>query len=190
MIYLVAGIARSGTSMMMHCLKAGGLNPLYRKGIMRIKPYSDYDPNPNGSYQFDERIFKTDPDFANKLDGRLVKLHRPQSLPEYKGIGDMKIVIITRNFDEIVKSRLRTFAPRSLALHRITSLDQYKNLVAGWKDSFKERGWDFVEVTYAQAIEDAKSLFTRLKDDSWPIDVAAAASKVDISLYRHRVAHV
>ena len=55
MLYVVSGFKRTGTSMMMHALIAGGLDGVYseqRQHITDKIPEGEYNPNPNGFYEY------------------------------------------------------------------------------------------------------------------------------------------
>ena len=85
MVYLVVNIHRSGSSMMMRCLEAGGLVPVYDKNadVMNHSAPKDYVPNPNGYYQFGGDI---NPAFARLHDGKVVKfpISNLKDLPQHQ----------------------------------------------------------------------------------------------------------
>jgi hypothetical protein len=98
-ITLVSGLPRSGTSMMMKMLEAGGL-PVVTDGIRT----ADED-NPEGYYEF-ERVKKleTDQSWIPEARGKVVKLISAllKHLPETE---QFKIVFMRRKMDEILASQ-------------------------------------------------------------------------------------
>ena len=98
-ITIVAGLPRSGTSMMMCMLEAGGVDSL--TDHIR-KPDRD---NPKGYYEF-ERVkkIKEDTSWLDKCWGKAVKMVSEllYYLPSDK---DYKVIFMRRNIDEILSSQ-------------------------------------------------------------------------------------
>ena len=58
-VYIVTSLHRSGSSMTMRCLEAGGLTPVHNPvAILLNQVLHDYIPNPNGFYQYGKPITK------------------------------------------------------------------------------------------------------------------------------------
>lgn len=181
MIYLVCNIHRSGSSMMMRCLEAGGLSPVYDADADKMNESApeDYIPNPNGFYQFGNEIGEG---FAG-YDGRVIKCPIQQivKLP----IGNYKMVVLKRNPVEIRTSMARWTPYRSWG--RQESLTYiYDWYLARVAEMVAARG--DIQVTilnYADIVANPTAEFTKLA--GWGINVAACAAMVDSSLYRLRL---
>ena len=182
MIYLVSNIHRSGSSMMMRCLTAGGLVPVYDKeaDIMNISGPDDYVPNPNGFFQFTYEIGEN---FATLYDGKLIKcpirslIHLP--------IHNYKLVFIKRDPTEIRASMGRWTPYTSWGKDEVITYmyNWYLNKIF---TRLQARGdFDITILNYAEIVANPVLEFTKLS--SWGIDVNAAAALVDDSLYRHRL---
>ena len=105
-ITVVSGLPRSGTSLMMHMLKAGGLQPL----VDDIRQ-ADED-NPNGYFEF-EKVKKLveDNSWLDAASGKCVKIISAllQTLPpQYH----YKIIFMDRNLQEVLASQ------RQMLIHR------------------------------------------------------------------------
>ncbi|MHA1200579.1 MAG: sulfotransferase domain-containing protein [Candidatus Heimdallarchaeaceae archaeon] len=100
MITIVSGLPRSGTSMMMSMLEAGGLK------LLIDKERKADDDNPKGYFEW-ERVKKLpegDIEWVQKAEGKVVKAvsyflnHFP---PTY----EYQVIFMERNYDEILKSQ-------------------------------------------------------------------------------------
>lgn len=100
-IYVVSGLPRSGTSMMMLMLKKGGIEPFYDEDI---KPN---EANPNGFYEtkkissFYNNTYK---EWMNEIDGKSIKVVSGllKNIPlEY----NYKVIFMNREIHEVVNSR-------------------------------------------------------------------------------------
>lgn len=98
-IYIVSGLPRSGTSMMMRMIKAGGIEPFTDN--IRIPD----DDNPKGYYEL-ERVKQLERDhtWLHEVKGKVVKiismlLYYLPSKYEYK------VIFMQRNMDEILASQ-------------------------------------------------------------------------------------
>src|SRR5262245_12295550 len=108
-ITIVSGLPRSGTSMMMSMLEAGGLGAL-TDGIRA----ADED-NPKGYYEF-ERVKKIKQDTAWLADakGRVVKMIS-QLLLDLPAAYQYRIIFMRRNIDEILASQKQMMVRRGTA---------------------------------------------------------------------------
>lgn len=99
MIVIVSGLPRSGTSMMMQMLVAGGL-PALSDGVRR----ADQD-NPRGYFEY-ERVKQTrkDPSWLDEADGKVVKMVSMLlfDLPPGR---DYRVVFMQRDLDEVLRSQ-------------------------------------------------------------------------------------
>lgn len=105
-IFVVSGLPRSGTSMLMRMLEAGGL-PSFTDG----ERTADED-NPRGYYEL-EAVKRTDKndDWLDGAGGRAVKVIS-QLLGDLPTSRKYKVVFIRRNLDEILASQKKMLARR------------------------------------------------------------------------------
>ena len=75
MIYVVSGFMRTGTSMMMKALEAGGMDASYKQSRDVMKDhYADeyYNPNIGGLYELEKQDYQKW-DFPRDYEGKLIK---------------------------------------------------------------------------------------------------------------------
>lgn len=98
-IVVVSGLPRSGTSMMMAILEAGGI-PVLTDGVRR----ADED-NPRGYYEF-ERVkqLKDDPGWLPTARGRAVKMVSAL-LPDLPAEHSYRVVLMERRLSEVLSSQ-------------------------------------------------------------------------------------
>ncbi len=183
-VYIVSGYMRSGTSMMMKCLNAGGMPVVFNKKKDEIlnKKYDrdDYKPNPEGFFELGPKEFEN-PNFPQEYINKLIKvLHwRLDKLPEF----DYKIIFMLRDPKEIEVSYLKMFQQRPpFVLHK------YDELVNEIFRKLDERNdIDFIKVHHRDVINKPVKVFSMLQQNNWPInDINSAAKAVNLSLYRSK----
>lgn len=107
-ILVVSGLPRSGTSMAMKMLEAGGM-PILTDGIRAAD-----DSNPKGYFEF-ERVKDLDKDddksWLNEARGKVVKIisFLLTSLPETY---DYRVIFMHRNLHEVIQSQNKLLAAR------------------------------------------------------------------------------
>jgi hypothetical protein len=186
-ITVVSGLPRSGTSMMMGMLEAGGIAPFTDGGRT-----PDVD-NPEGYYEF-ERVkdLEKDPDktWVRGARGRALKVisYLLRHLPDDNAY---RIVYMRRHLDEVLRSqdkmldRLGNAAPGA---DREAMKEAYRNdIVAARLYARKQPFMEMMEVDYRETIEDpsrtARAVNAFL---GGRLDEAAMAAAVKESLYRNR----
>jgi hypothetical protein len=185
--YVVSGHARSGTSMMMHALAQGGLEPARTVGwddLSSTPNANGYNPNPHGFYELsleDQRH----PWFPTRHWGKLIKvLYVP-----LVGLapGQYRVVFMMRHPHEIRDSYRALGEATAQQPIGWENDDQYTALMQRFMAAASMRAdMDVLEVWYADVIADPARAFARIRDFGFPIDVDAAARAVDPALYRHR----
>jgi len=184
-IVVVSGLPRSGTSMAMKMLEAGGLS-VVTDGLRA----ADED-NPKGYYE-DERVKRLhkEPDKAWLHDarGKVVKIisFLLKSLPADH---NYKVVLMQRNLREIVASQNKMLArlgkPNDLPDEAAVQL-----LAAQVKDAsffLKRPQFDVLELSYSDTLASARPQAQRLAEFvGQPLDVEKMAAVVDAQLYRNR----
>lgn len=184
MVYLIVNVHRSGSSMLMRCLEAGGLNPVYDKSSDAMNHHApgDYVPNPNGFYQFTGEVL---PSFAMQYDGRLIKfpIGEVSNLPK----GDYKIIILKRNPLEIRRSMAR-WTPFNAWGGQEAATYLYDKFMSAVELVLKTKGKvSLIEVNYRDIVKNPLLSFERIKASGWPINPALCAEKVDASLHRNKL---
>ncbi len=185
MIYVVSGYMRSGTSMMMEALKAGGMDIYYsqRHEDMMLSRHSD----PSLPYTANAHFYEPSredmkrQDFINAFDGKVIKVLSPY-LP-YLPIGAYKIVYMNRNLSSIFRSYLAAIHTRGMD----DSPEDFAKNIQRIKDIVKDRRStkDFVEVNYEDVLKTPVNVFRSLLLCGWHLDVEAAAKVPDMNKRRH-----
>ena len=184
-IYIVSGFPRSGTSMMMRALEAGGLAAIHdgcRTDAVRRNStlIPGYDPNPHGFYECDD---------LGRLDwsacvGRCVKVVR-DNLCDHTPSAPFAAVYLTRDPAEIRRSFPGTMSgPPGPATFNF--LHDYWGTVEADCRMLAGRAVSLVRLHYPDVVADPRAAFSALAAAGWPIDVDRAAATVDPDLYRHR----
>lgn len=187
-VYVVSGLPRSGTSMMMRMLEAGGIDP-FSDG----ERTADVD-NPEGYYEF-ERVkqLESDPDrrWVREARGQALKVisFLLRFLPDDNAY---RIVYMRRHLDEVLSSqdkmldRLGNAAPGAdLEAMR----EAYRNdIVAARLYARKQPFMQMIEVHYAEVVADPAGTARQVNEFlGGKLDEAAMAAAVNAHLYRNRV---
>jgi hypothetical protein len=184
-VTIVSGLPRSGTSMMMRMLEAGGM-PVLTDAIRE----ADED-NPEGYYEFEQvKQIETDKAWLEEAKGKAVKMvaallkHLP---PEY----GYRIVFMRRNIEEVLASQRQMLIRRGELTDRISDermaelfrkhVAQIEAWIAG-QANLKTAYVDYGEVL-ANPVEEARRINRFLGNR---LDVERMAGVVDPSLYRQR----
>jgi hypothetical protein len=186
-IVVVSGLPRSGTSMMMRMLVAGGVAPLV-DGVRAADS-----SNPNGYFEFEpvKNLDKGgDVRWLPKARGKAVKIisflltYLPESY-------DYRVVFMHRDLDEVLASQRTMLAQRgetSAGGNEARTRELYQAHVAQVQRFLAGRPcFRTVDVRYAEAIADpaatAAAVAALLERR---LDRSAMARAVDESLYRNR----
>lgn len=184
MIYVVTGHPRSGTSMMMAALRAGGLDAVYsleREQHFENKKEQASGFNPSGVWELELADIKTR--FPGAYDGRLVKL--VWDWVRYMGPHEpgYRVVMMSRDPEEVHQSyeaaiggarlqiRHNYMQRAGLILNDIKCHSDVRSISRRW---------------YADVVYDPFDCFSRLADEGWPINPRKAAAVVRPELYRFR----
>lgn len=184
-ITIVSGVPRSGTSMMMQILNAGGIEAL-TDNIRK----ADED-NPKGYYEF-ELVKKTkdDPSWLENAGGMVVKMI-------YRLIYDLpldhkyKVVFMRRDLGETLASQKKMLArsgnkgagltDEQIAKAFEKQLAQFDSWIAE-KDCF-----EMLDVNYKEVISDPQTHCAKINEFlGGDLNVEKMAAVVDPSLYRNR----
>jgi len=186
-VYIVSGLPRSGTSMMMRMLDAGGLTP-FTDG----ERTADID-NPEGYYEFERaKDLEKEPDksWVRGARGHALKVisFLLRHLPEDNAY---RIVYMRRHLDEVLKSqdkmldRLGNAAPGA---DLEAMKEAYRNdIVAARLFARKQSYMEMIEIDYRAAVTDPAGAAREVRDFlGVGLDEAAMAAAVKASLYRNR----
>jgi len=184
-IIVVSGLPRSGTSMMMRMLEAGGIEPL-SDGVR-----SADDDNPLGYYEFERvKALPGDAGWLRQAEGKAVKVVSAllEQLPRDRCY---KVVFIERDVGEVLASQRCMLQRRGRTVEgdseeRLASL--FDKHIAAARERLAERREMQVEfVRHHEVIADPRGAARRLAIFlERTFDEAAAARAVDPALYRQR----
>lgn len=172
MIYVVSGYMRSGTSMMMQALEAGGMPVLRSERRDRLnESHADeqYRPNPISLYEPDPREMTLG--WPRQHDGLAIKVVVP-FLPRLS-VHEYKVCFMRRDPEEIRQSYEGAFGQR-LDLERIERATSEALLTLR-----NRRDVELTELWYPDVIEHGLDL-------DWPCDMEKANAVINPDLYRFR----
>ncbi len=180
MNYIVSGLERSGTSMMMRILYFGGAPVAFDESR---KPDIN---NPHGYFELErgkiiKKLMEGKFDFK-KYDGKFIKItaYGLNFLPE----GNYKIIYMTRNMNEIFKS-MEKMAGKPISEEEKLALVKLNKLSLNILE--KRKDVDFIVVKYNDVIKNPRKEIKRINEFLGGIlDENEAVKAVDKSLYRNR----
>jgi hypothetical protein len=183
-IVVVSGLPRSGTSMMMSMLEAGGL-PLLIDGVRT----ADGD-NPKGYFEFErvKRLREGDVAWLSEAQGKAVKiisyllLHLPEN---YR----YRVIFMQRDLDEVLASQRKMLVNRGEDPDKLEE-DQLKEIMEKHLEQVdtwcaEQPHLDRLEVPYREVIQKAGRFIDSIRDFlGVDLDPVKMASVVDPGLYR------
>ncbi len=185
-VIVVSGLPRSGTSMMMKMLDAGGLDVV----VDHIRePNRD---NPKGYYEF-ERVKKLpegDTAWLPEAEGKVVKIisalltHLPDS-------HTYKVLFMNREMQEILASQRRMLINREEEADQMDDEEMAQLFQNHLKDVYawmaQHDNVAYMDVSYNAMLKNARPVLERVVDFlDMPLDLDAMVEVVDPSLYRQR----
>jgi hypothetical protein len=188
-ITIVTGLPRSGTSMMMQMLVAGGLSPL--TDGQREADAS----NPKGYFEYEKATqLRSDSSWIDEAKGKVVKIVA-QLLSELPTETNGKpthyrIVFMDRDLDEVLASQttmLDLQGRKGADLERSRLAEVFKEQLQKVHRFIDDRNISCLVVRHAHAIQDPRSVAETVNsffDNS--LDVDAMAAVVDPALHRER----
>lgn len=184
-VAIVSGLPRSGTSMMMRMLEAGGV-PVIQDHVRT----ADVD-NPNGYYEFEPaKKTKEDPSWLEDAPGRVVKMVY-QLLYDLPADREYRVLFMRREMDEVLASQRKMLqrlgkptdgvSDEMMATMFRKQLAKFEEWIAA-QPNFK-----VLEIGYNQLVDDSDELVASINDFlGGDLDVEAMREVVDPSLYRNR----
>jgi len=184
MLYVVSGFMRTGTSMMMRALEAGGLEACYQQSRDQMKDrFADeyYDPNIGGLYELERHDYRH-PEFPRQFEGKLIKALNKGIITMNVMQGGIRVVFMRRDKEEIRQSYEAFF---NRHLNSVDNLDSQMERII---EQIKNRK-DVVSIHtlwYRDVVDNPLRAFQCLETDGWPIDPQKAAGVVDPKYCRFR----
>lgn len=185
-IVVVSGLPRSGTSMMMKTLEAGGLETF----IDNIRVADD--DNPKGYYELErvKQLDKGDTEWLPEAQGKVVKVISAL-LKHLPSDHQYKVVFMHRNMDEILASQKKMLInrgedPNKASDEELTELfKKHKASVANWLHT--QPNVDVLDIHYSQFLADPQQDVQRINAFlGGQLNVEKMAEVADPQLYRNR----
>ncbi|HEX9110784.1 MAG TPA: sulfotransferase domain-containing protein [Terriglobales bacterium] len=186
MVTIVSGLPRSGTSLMMQMLAAGGL-PVLSDGERK----ADTD-NPKGYLEW-ERIkqLPKDPGIMAEAEGKVVKVIS-QLLLSLPAGHEYRVIFMQRPLPEVMKSqeemlrRRGTHDPNADTAPVEQAFQRHLIEVNKWLAG--KPGVQVMRVHYHRVLREAKTVAEELAQFlGVPLDIGKMAQQVDGTLYRNRM---
>ena len=185
-IVVVSGLPRSGTSMLMNMLEAGGM------ALLRDEIRVPDENNPKGYFEY-ERVKKLadgDIDWLPEARGKAVKIisYLLLTLPDTY---NYRVIFMQRKLAEIIASQRKMLIHRGENPNKIREdeleiiLEKHLSQVDEWIS--RQRNIKRIDVNYNRMIKDPRAdirKFNKFLGNS--LDVGIMAQVIDPSLYRQR----
>jgi len=182
---IVSGLPRSGTSLMMQMLEAGGI-PALTDGIRA----PDVD-NPKGYYEFEPvKKTKEDPSWVAQGVGSVVKMVHLLLL-DLPTEFDYRVVFLRRDLDEVVRSQdimLQHRDENSDGISRERLKKVYTSQISTVKEHMHTHADRFkvIEVDYNEIVTTPSPSVQKVSAFLDGLDTVRMLETVDPSLYRNR----
>jgi hypothetical protein len=185
-ILIVSGLPRSGTSMMMKLLEAGGVPALTDE--IRV---ADVD-NPEGYYEFErvKQLDKGDTGWLPLAEGKVVKVISAL-LPYLPREYDYRIIFVRRELAEILASQRKMLVhrgedPNSMDEAELTAVfEKHLRQIDAWMA--RQPNMTVLTLRYNDILADPATAVAQINAfTGGGLDVAAMNQVVDPSLYRNR----
>ena len=186
-IVVVSGVPRSGTSLMMQMLRAGGM------AAMTDDLRSADDDNPRGYLEF-ERVkqLRNDKAWLDDAEGKAVKIIH-MLLAELPPDREYRVIFMRRNLEEVVRSQAKMLEGAgkrgaALAPEKLIAVFQAQIRQAeSWMAS--NAGFQRLDVEYGQVIASPRVQAERVAAFlGTPLNIDAMIEAVDPALHRNRAA--
>ena len=185
-IIVVSGLPRSGTSMIMKMLEAGGMR-MFTDGVRTAD-----DDNPKGYYEYErvkDLVKERDKSWLTGARGKVIKIisYLLKELPE---INNYKVLFMRRNLHEIIASQNKMLArrgesPASSDERMIELFEQHLRKVNYLIKHATHL--EAIDLHYKEVLENPLGQAVRISDFlGGQMDAARVAGAVDKQLYRNR----
>ena len=185
-VVIVSGLPRSGTSMMMQMIEAGGVPVL-----SDARRSADND-NPRGYYEYEPvKSTRKDASWVANAVGKAVKVVH-LLLMDLPAVHQYKVIFMRRPLEEVLASQTKmlhrkeqegaSLSPEQLAKAFGRQLDKVANWLAD------QSNFDVLYVEHRQVLADPQAQAARINQFlGGTLDTTAMAAVVDPSLYRQRL---
>jgi hypothetical protein len=186
-IYIVSGLPRSGTSLMMQMLAAGGISPLTDH-----QRTADTD-NPYGYLEF-ERVKKMpegDTAWLAEAPGRAVKVISAL-LPHLPATYDYRVFFMQRDLDEVLASQRAMLARRGEPLPPASEEAELRMIFSAHLQQIEkwlkgQMNVRFLQIPYRDLVQHPAGLINQIAGfTEATLDKAAMIEAVDSDLYRNK----
>lgn len=185
-VVIVSGLPRSGTSMMMKMLKAGGLELLTDE-----QRRADED-NPQGYFEFErvKKLKEGDVGWVAEAQGKAVKVisYLLQGLPPDRRY---KVIFMQRDMQEILASQKQMLIRRGEPTDRVsdeemaTLFEKHLKQIEAWLE--EQPNMDVLYVHYSEILNDPHTLASTVaRFLGIPLNVEQMAAVPDERLHRQR----
>lgn len=184
-LYVVSGFMRTGTSMMMRALEAGGMDARYRQSRDEMKNrYADerYDPNVGGLYELARQDYRR-LGFPHGYEGHLIKALNT-GVPSMSVMSHgIRVVFMRRDSEEIRQSYLAFFNRELLEAPNLDrKMEDIIERIQNRKDVLSlDVFW------YREIVAQPQKHFEALAAHGWPVNPATAAAMVEPALCRYKI---
>lgn len=184
-ITVVSGLPRSGTSMMMQMLEAGGLDTLIDEA--RVPD----DDNPRGYFEFEPtKKTRRDTSWVDLAGGKVVKLVHLLLL-DLPADRSYRVIMMRRQMSEVLISQEKMLTRQgkkgaSLSPDKLAAVfhQQMEDVLIHLRE---QSCFEFLEIQYADVVADAAEQADAINTFlGGMLDTAAMAAAVDPNLYRNR----
>lgn len=184
-ITVVSGLPRSGTSLVMQVLKAGGM-PILTDSV-RV---ADED-NPRGYFEFEPaKRLASDSSWLEQAQGKVVKLVYAL-LDNLPSVYKYRVIIVRRPIEEVLASQRQMLTRLGKDMGKLddaqlgrifeTELARIEQWLAG------QSNFSLLSLDYCELVTDPQPALERTQRFlGAPLDLAAMRQAIDPSLYRQR----
>jgi len=184
-ITIVSGLPRSGTSLMMSMLDAGGME------VLTDDLRTEDEDNPRGYYEF-ERVKEIEHDQAwlEEAKGKAVKMIA-ELLKHLPATYTYKVVFMRRKMEEILASQRKMLIRRGEPTDLVTD-EELGTMFAGYLDRVedwiaRQPNMDVLYVSFNDLLDDPAEHVERIAQFlGRSLNVEKMAGVIDSSLYRQR----
>ena len=191
-ILVISGLPRSGTSMLMQMLEAGGMT------ILTDRVREADEDNPRGYFEFEgAKKLLRDQSWLAQARGKALKVVAPLVCSLPAGY-NYRVLLMERDYDEILASQAKMIARRTES-GQAESIDdsperrerlrrEYARLIAQTRTVLRSRGGvQLLELRHENIVRDPAQVAVTINAFSGGVlDTSAMASAVDRSLHRNR----
>ena len=183
MIYIVSGFPRSGTSMMMRCLEAGGMDVVMGERRNKLAEHcSDDDYKMNPDLVLYELTVQESLQPWTYQHGKVVKMPTPWLNKMPTLAGDVTVVYMRRDPEECRQSYQAALDPKfKMTTERVAAMQEWG--VREWK----RRSASVLQLEYTEVLKHPERTFLLMQRNGWPVEPVSAAAVVDPEQYRFRI---